>query len=211
MLEGMKEHPIFARCYERLSTMLNDAGEVDNRIELVGEAEGRVLEVGCGNGLNFEHYRRAETVVALEPQPAMLALARPRADAAPVPVTLMRGVAEALPFPEDSFDTVVASLVLCSVEDPARATREMARVLRPGGAIRYLEHVRSSGTAGAAVQDLIAPVWAFFAGNCHPNRDTLATLKRAGFEATGTRFPFGPPSPCRPHVLGVALLKRPTG
>jgi ubiquinone/menaquinone biosynthesis C-methylase UbiE len=211
MLERVKEHPIFARCYERLSTMLNDAGEVDNRIELVGPAEGRVLEVGCGNGLNFEHYRRAETVVALEPQPAMMDLARPRAAEASVEVTLVRGIAEALPFPDDCFDTVVTSLVLCSVQDPDGATREIARVLRPGGELRYLEHIRSSGAAGAAVQDLIAPVWAFFAGNCHPNRDTPATLERAGFEATGRRFPFGPPSPCRPHVLGLARLRdRPT-
>jgi ubiquinone/menaquinone biosynthesis C-methylase UbiE len=206
MLDNVKEHPIFARCYERLSTMLNDAGEVDNRIELVGPAEGRVLEVGCGNGLNFEHYRRAASVVALEPQPAMLDLARPRAAEAPVEVTLVRGIAEALPFPDASFDSVVASLVLCSVQAPGAAAREIARVLRPGGELRYLEHVRSSSAAGAAIQDLIAPVWSFFAGNCHPNRDTVATLGGAGFEATGRRFPFGPPSPCRPHVLGTARL-----
>jgi ubiquinone/menaquinone biosynthesis C-methylase UbiE len=200
----MKEHPVFARVYERISTWLNDAGEVENRIELVGEARGLVLELGCGNGLNFEHYRKATSVVALEPQPAMLALARGRAALAPIAVRLVRGLGETLPFPDGTFDTVVASLVLCSVVDPSRVASEMARVLRPGGEVRFLEHVRSAGRSAAAFQDLIAPVWAFFGGDCHPNRDAVATIRDSGFDITGRRFPFGPPSPCRPHVLGVA-------
>ena len=179
----MKEHPVFARFYERISTRLNDAGEVENRIELVSDAGGQGLEVGCGNGLNFEHYRAA---------------------AAPVPVRLMRGLGESLPFPDGTFDTVVVSLVLCSVADTFRVAEEMARVLRSDGEVRFLEHVRSTGRASAAIQDAIAPVWAFFAGNCHPNRNTVATLRAVGFEVTGRRFPFGPPSPARPHVLGVA-------
>jgi ubiquinone/menaquinone biosynthesis C-methylase UbiE len=200
----VKEHPVFARFYERISTRLNDAGEVENRIELVSDAGGQVLEVGCGNGLNFEHYRTASSVVGLEPQPAMLDLARDRAAAAPVPVRLMRGLGESLPFPDGTFDTVVVSLVLCSVADTFRVAEEMARVLRSDGEVRFLEHVRSTGRASAAIQDAIAPVWAFFAGNCHPNRNTVATLRAVGFEVTGRRFPFGPPSPARPHVLGVA-------
>jgi ubiquinone/menaquinone biosynthesis C-methylase UbiE len=202
----MKEHPIFVRFYERISTMLNAAGEEEHRIELVGEATGRVLEIGCGNGLNFEYYQDSSLVVGLEPEPHMLALARPRAADAPVPVALARGVAEALPFPDDSFDTVVASLVLCSVRDPARAADELARVLRPGGEIRYLEHVRSQHPMGAAVQDAVAPVWSLFAGGCHPNRDTRATLRAAGFELRGRGFPFGPPTPARPHILGTGRL-----
>jgi ubiquinone/menaquinone biosynthesis C-methylase UbiE len=202
----VKEHPVFARCYERISRWANDIGEKEHRAELVGPAAGRVLEMGCGNGLNFEHYRRASRVVALEPDPTMLGLARPRARATPVPVTLVRGAGEALPFPDGLFDTVVASLVLCSVQAPSGAAEEMARVLRPGGELRFLEHVRSSRALGAAVQDLVAPAWSSFAGNCHPNRDTMAILRAAGFEPRGRRFPFGPPSPCRPHVLGVARL-----
>jgi ubiquinone/menaquinone biosynthesis C-methylase UbiE len=202
----MKEHPIFARFYERISTMLNEAGEEEHRIELVGRAAGRVLEVGSGNGLNFEYYQDASLVVGLEPEPHMLALARPRAAEAPVPVALARGVAEALPFPDATFDTVVASLVLCSVPDPAQAAGELARVLRPDGEVRYLEHVRSEHPVGAAVQDAIAPVWSLFAGGCHPNRDTRATLRAAGFELRGRGFPFGPPTPARPHVLGTGRL-----
>jgi ubiquinone/menaquinone biosynthesis C-methylase UbiE len=200
----MKEHPVFARFYERISTRLDEAGEREHRIELVGEARGRVLEVGSGNGLNFEHYRAASLVVAIEPEPTMLGLSRPRAREAKVPVEFLRGAAESLPFADDSFDTVVASLVLCSVRSPARAAAEMARVLRPGGEVRFLEHIRSSNPAWAAVQDGFAPVWSFFAGGCHPNRDTPATLRAAGLAVEGRRFPFGPPTPCRPHVLGVA-------
>jgi ubiquinone/menaquinone biosynthesis C-methylase UbiE len=202
----MKEHPIFARFYERISTLLNAAGEEEHRIELVGGAAGRVLEVGCGNGLNFEYYRDVSLVVGLEPDPHMLALARVRAAEASVPVALARGVAEGLPFPHGSFDTVVASLVLCSVRDPGRAAREMARVLRPRGEVRYLEHVRSEHRVGAGVQDVVAPVWSLFAGGCRPNRDTRATLRAAGFELRGKQFPFGPPTPARPHVLGTGRL-----
>jgi ubiquinone/menaquinone biosynthesis C-methylase UbiE len=200
----VKEHPCFARAYERISRWANRAGEEEHRVELIAGAGGRVLEVGAGNGLNFEHYRDTELVVALEPEPTMLALAAPRAAAAPVPVLLVRGAAEALPFASATFHTVVASLVLCSVGDPGAAVAEMARVLRPGGTIRFLEHVRSGHPVAASVQDLVAGAWAFFAGGCRPNRDPVATLQAAGLEVEERRFQFGPPTPCRPHVMGVA-------
>lgn len=109
----MREHPVFARVYERISTWANEAGEEEHRIELVGGVEGRALEVGAGNGLNFEHYRGQVAVVAVEPEPTMLMLAANRAARAGVPIALMRGAAEALPFPDATFDTVVCSLVLC--------------------------------------------------------------------------------------------------
>jgi ubiquinone/menaquinone biosynthesis C-methylase UbiE len=200
----MREHPVFARFYERLSLWANQAGEEDHRIQLIGGATGRVLELGSGNGLNFEHYRAPATVIALEPEPTMLGLAAGRTAEAPVPVSLVRGIGEALPFPSEAFDTVVCSLVLCSVDSPDRVLGEVARVLVPGGQLRFLEHVRSDRTWGAMVQDLASVPWSFFAGGCHPNRNTLAALGRAGFEVEFRRFPFGPPTPCRPHVLGVA-------
>ena len=200
-----RTHPVFARAYERISTALNRAGEVDHRRELAAGATGRVLEPGAGNGLNFEHYRGVE-VVAMEPEPTMLRLAAERASRDGVPIRLVRGVAEDLPFPDRSFDTVVASLVLCSVADPANVLEEFRRVLRPGGTVRFLEHVRSGSRSWAAVQDAVSVPWSWFAGGCHPNRDTIAALQRAGFRVEGKRFPFGPPSPCRPHVLGVARL-----
>jgi len=200
----MKERPRFARFYEALSVRMNRAGELEHRREMAQEAAGRVLEVGAGNGLNFEHYGSADVVVALEPQPTMVDLARPRARDAPVPVHLLRGVAEALPFRDGAFDTVVTSLVLCSVESPRAAVEELRRVLRPGGEIRFLEHVRSDRPGWGRVQDVVTPVWRLIGGGCHPNRDTLRTLRSAGFQVSGRRFPFGPPSPARPHVLGTA-------
>jgi ubiquinone/menaquinone biosynthesis C-methylase UbiE len=199
----MREHPLFARFYERISTAM-EPQEREHRRELVGPARGRVLEVGAGNGLNFAHYGDVEAVVALEPDPTMLELAGERAAEAPVPVRLVRGRAERLPFPDGSFDTVVASLVLCSVDDPLRSVGEVARVLRPHGELRFFEHVRSRGRVGAAVQRAVTPVWRLFSGGCHPDRDTLGTLRAAGFAPRGRRFPIGPPSPARPHVLGVA-------
>jgi ubiquinone/menaquinone biosynthesis C-methylase UbiE len=201
-----RNHPVFARVYERISTAMNEAGEVDHRRDLVAEAAGRVLEPGAGNGLNFAHYRRADLVVAMEPEPTMLRMAAERARRAPVPVHLLRGAAEMLPFTESSFDTVVASLMLCSVADLTAAIAEFRRVLRPGGTVRFLEHVRSRHATWATVQDAVAGPWSWFAGGCHPNRDSVAALRDGGFEVRGRGFPFGPPSPCRPHVLGVARL-----
>jgi ubiquinone/menaquinone biosynthesis C-methylase UbiE len=201
-----RTHPVFARAYERISTALNRAGEVDHRRELAAGATGRVLEPGAGNGLNFEHYRDGVEVVAMEPEPTMLRLAAERASTAGVPIRLVRGVAESLPFPDRSFDTVVASLMLCSVADPVTVLEEFRRVLRPGGTVRFLEHVRSRSRSWAAVQDAVSIPWSWFAGGCHPNRDTVDAVQRAGFRVEGRRFPFGPPSPCRPHVLGVARL-----
>jgi ubiquinone/menaquinone biosynthesis C-methylase UbiE len=203
-----RTHPVFARVYERISKAVNAAGEIEFRAELAGEASGRVLEPGAGNGLNLAHYRRVEMVVAMEPEPTMLRLAAERARAAPVTVRLVRGAAEELPFPDGSFDTVVVSLMLCSVSDPDAAVSEFGRVLRPGGTLRFLEHVRSRRPLWAGIQDVVAEPWSWFAGGCHPNRDTPATLRAAGFDVRGRGFSFGPPSPCRPHVLGVARLPR---
>lgn len=205
----MKRHPVFARVYEVLSRAAERAGEWKRRQELGGGALGRVLEVGVGNGLNLRYYRAADAVVALDPDPTMLSLSRPRAARAPARVALVRGAAEALPFPDAVFDTVVASLVLCSVADPGRAAAEMWRVLRPGGELRLLEHVRSPARGWTAVQDAVAPAWALLAGGCRPNRDTVGTLRAAGFRPVGRRFPFGPLSPCRPHVLAVATKEPP--
>ncbi|MGH2650665.1 MAG: class I SAM-dependent methyltransferase, partial [Actinomycetota bacterium] len=111
----MKRHPIFARFYERLSKACDRAGALEHRVEVAGGARGRVLEVGAGNGLNFEHYREPDLVIALEPEPNMLRLAVPRATHEVVRIRLVRGAAEALPFGDGAVDTAVASLVLCSV------------------------------------------------------------------------------------------------
>ncbi|MGH2738990.1 MAG: class I SAM-dependent methyltransferase [Actinomycetota bacterium] len=204
----MKTHPVFARFYEWLSKACDRSGALEHRKEVAGDARGRVLEIGSGNGLNFTHYGKADFVVAVEPEPNMLRRAAVRTGGAPTTVRLIRGVAEALPFPDGVFDTVVSSLVLCTVIDPARAAAEIRRVLGPSGELRFVEHVRSEQPRAARWQDLANRLWGPFSGGCNVNRDTLATLRAGGFDVEARSFPFGPPSPARPHVLGVARPRR---
>jgi SAM-dependent methyltransferase len=199
----VKPHPVFARAWD---TIIRLAGpqEQRNRDRLIAGVRHRVLELGAGTGLNLGRYSHGAEVVAVEPEPTMARKARARAREAAVSVGVIRGVAEALPFPDGTFDTVVACCVLCSVFDQEKAIDELRRVLRPGGEIRVYEHVRSVHPGWALVQDLITPVWHRFGCNCHPNRDTAAALGAAGFEVDVHRVSFGPPAPVRPHILGVA-------
>lgn len=202
----MRTHPVFARVWDSV-VRLGGRPEQLNRDRLVDGIRGRVLEVGAGTGLNLGRYAPGAEVVAVEPEPSMVRKASARARAAAVPVHVLRGVAEALPFPDRTFDAVVACYVLCSVSDQARAIEELRRVLRPGGELRVYEHVRSAHPGWARVQDLVTPLWHRFGCNCHPNRDTAGALRAAGFEVEVRRFSFGPPAPVRPHILGAA---RPT-
>jgi len=147
------------------------------RQSVVGEARGRILDLGCGTGRNLQLFAAGSRVVGLELDLALLAAARRRVPRLPLVV----GRAEDLPFRPDSFDTVVSSLVFCSVADPARGLQEVVRVLDSGGQLRMLEHVRSSTRALGWFQDRIQPVWTWLAGGCHPNRRTENTVEEAGF------------------------------
>ena len=205
-------HPLFARWYARLSQAM-EQGVGDYRDELLAGLAGRVLEVGAGNGLNFAHYPPTVTeVVAIEPEPYLRGLAQAAAADAQVPVRVVDGHAEALPVGEGSADAAVASLVLCSVPDQARALAELARVIRPGGELRFFEHVRAEGAALARTQRALDLVWPIVGGGCHASRDTLAAITTAGFQVTSLRrfrFPDGRlSSPTSPHILGAA--RRPT-
>jgi ubiquinone/menaquinone biosynthesis C-methylase UbiE len=199
----VKSHPLFARVWDCV-VRLGGPPEQRHRDELIRGLAGRVLEIGAGTGLNLPRYGEAARVVAVEPEPTMARMASVRGREAAAHVEVLRGVAEALPFRDDAFDAVAACYVLCSVADPASALAELRRVLRPGGPLRVYEHVRSGDPRWARVQDLITPVWHRFGCNCHPNRNTAALLEAAGFEVSVRRFSFGPPSPVRPHILGVA-------
>ncbi len=199
----MKEHPIFARLWDSV-IQLAGPREREHRAELISGTRGRVLEFGAGTGLNFPLYRDGVRVVGLEPEPTMARKAWARARSARAPITVLRGSAEALPFPDETFDTAVACCVFCSIGDPLRAATEIRRVLRPDGRLLLYEHVRSGQPRWARWQDRVTPLWRRLAAGCHPNRDTESTLRSAGFEVDARRVSVGVASPVRPHALGVA-------
>ena len=146
------------------------------RHKLLAAARGRTLEVGCGTGRNLPLYPPGVRAVASEPDLRLLLVARRRASAA-----LVVASAEALPFRAASFDAVISSLVFCSVGDPRRGLREVARVLDPGGRLGMIEHVRHHRPCRARLQDACQPIWTWITGGCHPNRDTEAMVEEAGF------------------------------
>ncbi|MFC5828981.1 class I SAM-dependent methyltransferase [Nonomuraea insulae] len=201
------QHPRFAQAYARASELADQRGAYEHRRRLLAGLEGRVIEVGAGNGRNFAHYPASVTeVVAVEPDDTLRAFAAERARSAPVPVSVVPGHAEALP--GSSFDAAVVSLVLCSVPSQGRALAEIVRVLRPGAQLRFYEHVRSANPALGLLQHLIAPAWRRLAAGCHLNRDTLAAIERAGFEVSEVeRFGFAPQPlvPAMAHVIGRAV------
>lgn len=155
------------------------------RAELLAGARGRTLEIGGGTGHNLAHYTQAVTeLVVTEPDPFMAKRLRTHIETEPpgVPVEVVEAPAEALPFDEARFDSVVSTLVFCTVDDPSRAAAEVKRVLAPGGQLLLLEHVRNTESKKSARwQDRLERPWGWVAGGCHPNRDTAATLTSAGF------------------------------
>jgi ubiquinone/menaquinone biosynthesis C-methylase UbiE len=179
------------------------------RRELLEGLSGRVLEVGAGNGMNFAHYPTGvDEVVAIEPEPYLRRKAEEAARRAHVAVAVRDGVAAPLEFEDASFDAAVASLVLCTVPDQAAALSELRRVLRPGGELRFVEHVRSEHPRKAALQRGAdrSRLWPAFTGGCHCSRDTVAAIRQAGFEIERCRsFDLGPGwTMTNPHVLGSA-------
>lgn len=151
---------------------------------LVSVKGEKVLEVGVGTGLNLPRYARNKELFALDPKGNFLSRARKRAAASRFirPPRFLLGVGEELPFREGVFDAVVCSWVLCTVVNPIRTLQEINRVLKPGGTLKFLEHVRLGGKAAAHFQDLLTPAWSRLAGGCHLNRDAIPLLEEAGFQ-----------------------------
>jgi ubiquinone/menaquinone biosynthesis C-methylase UbiE len=207
-------HPIVAALYDRMLARAEHAGLAERRAELLAGLSGEVLEIGAGTGLNLARYPASPArVVLVEPDPHMARRLRERvADQPPAfPVEVIAAKAESLPFGVNSFDAVVSTLVLCTVTSPDRAVAEIARVLKPGGEFRLIEHVRDpTSRARARAQDLLERPWGWVAGSCHPNRDTLATLTAAGFDTAAVEpgeFPNGGPM-IKPLIAGRALPPR---
>ena len=185
--------------------------QVEHRRELLAGLTGRVLDVGAGDGANFRHFPPAVTeVIAIEPEPYLRERAERHAKDAAVPMRVIDAVADDLPFEDGSFDTAVVCLVLCSVPDQAAALRELHRVVRPGGELRFYEHVVARNRRLARVQRFVdrSGVWPLVAGGCHPARDTTRAIAAAGFEVTRIRGMAVAPCPillpAAPHVLGTA-------
>jgi ubiquinone/menaquinone biosynthesis C-methylase UbiE len=164
--------------YDPAMALLERTGLGRWRAWLAGGATGeRVLDLGCGTGRNLTLLAGRPRLVGLDPCLASLRHARKRVPSA----LLVRGRAEALPFRDEAFDTVVSGLVFCSVADVPRGLAEVRRVLRDGGRLRLLEHVRASGRVRAWLQDRVQPAWTWLTGGCHPNRDTEGSVRAAGF------------------------------
>jgi ubiquinone/menaquinone biosynthesis C-methylase UbiE len=160
------------------------------RQHVVAAAEGRVLEIGVGSGLNFPHYGTGVgSVIGLEPSAQLLRMARPRAKVAAVPITLLDASAEAIPLDTGSIDTVVTTWTLCTIPNASAALAEMRRVLRPGGALLFVEHGRAPEAGVARWQDRLDPFWSYLAGGCHLNRTMDDLVAAAGFRIEALENP----------------------
>jgi ubiquinone/menaquinone biosynthesis C-methylase UbiE len=197
---------LFAVTYDRLSCKSEEAGLADMREALLADACGRVLEIGGGTGANLRFYGEdVDSLVVTEPEPAMLRRLRQKArEQAPL-AEVVGAPAENLPFEDSSFDTVVSTLVLCGVDDQARALGEARRVLRPGGRLLFLEHVRSDDPALARFQDRVNWLNRLVVG-CDCNRRTLAAIEASGFTVPRLEHTTLPKAPkfTRPLIVGVA-------
>jgi SAM-dependent methyltransferase len=200
------DHPLFARIWPIVATHEVEAIRAMRRENLAG-LRGRVLEVGAGIGTNFALYPDSvDEVIAVEPEPRLATLARAAADAVPTRVVVTGETVEAFSGAEP-FDAVVCSLVLCSVNDPGGVLRRLYSLLRPGGELRYLEHIASAGARGRLQRVADATLWPRLFGNCHTHRDTERSIVEAGFEVDTSRHEFTLP-PWAPMPVSELLLGR---
>lgn len=204
----MSRHPIFARWYDFVTAFVERSGYGKLRQQVLEPASGRLLAIGLGPGYDLLHLPVAvKEVVGVEPDPSMRKICARRAADLPMPVQLVDAGGEHLPFDDASFDTVLCTLVLCTVRDPVAVLAEARRVLKPTGELLVLEHVRAAdGESLGRWQDRLAVPWSIFGGGCRPNRRTLAAFDRAGFDTTdltSERIDELPPL-IRPHLHGRA-------
>ena len=207
-----ERHPLFAACMARSAAIAERKGADAIRSRLVAGLNGRVVEIGAGSGIQFRHYPPSVAeVIAIEPEPTLRAMAQEAADDARVPITVVSGLADALPLDDISVDAGVSAGLLCSVGDPAAALAECARVIRPGGELRFYEHVASSRPRAAALQRVLdeSGLWPRLMNGCHTARRTDAAIRAAGFRIEALeRFRFRPTlldTPVAPKILGRAV------
>lgn len=198
---------IMALVYDPFVWLGELAGMRHRRRALVSGARGRVVEIGAGTGLNLAHYSDdIDDLVLMEPEPAMRRKLARRVQRHARPARIVNAPAECLPLTDESVDTVVSTLVLCTVEDPERALREIARVLRPGGQLLFVEHVRANSRLLAAWQDYLFRPWRAFAGGCCCNRPTAELMHACGFAVTAEEAVWrGMPRIVHPLLMGRAI------
>jgi len=199
--------PLFARGYDWFVKSSEEAGLRDKRRDLLARARGRTLEIGAGTGVNLELYPDAVTELVLtEPDPHMRSQLEKKLAGLGRRAEVIDAGGEQLPLPDANVDTVVATLVFCTIPDPETALGEIARVLKPEGRLLFIEHVRASDPKSAHWQDRLERPWGWFGRGCHPNRNTLATITGSALEVSEVErgeFPKAPPI-VRPLIVGEA-------
>ncbi|WP_079509326.1 class I SAM-dependent methyltransferase [Mesobacillus jeotgali] len=177
---------LFAFFYDMLMSPLEKRWIARVRKKIITDLEGEILEIGTGTGANFPYYskEKVDRLVSVEPNPFMIDQARDRALENGLKVEFHKGMAETLPFKNGEFDTVIATLVLCSVEDPHKVFKEIKRVCKQGGRIVLFEHVRTESRSLASLQDFLTPAWKHLCDGCHLNRNTGRYMRESGIEIT---------------------------
>ena len=196
---------LFAALYDTVGKGSEEAGMRDERRQLLAAAQGATIEIGSGTGLNVQHYPDTVTrLVLTEPDRHMRVRLGRRVNALSLDAEIVDATAERLPFPDATFDTAVATLVLCTVPDQHVALREIARVLKPSGRLLFLEHVRSDDPKVAKWQDRIRPLYNLV--RCNPDRATLVAIEASAFELESVRHGDVPKAPKveRPMIVGTA-------
>lgn len=181
---------LFNTYYDKLMRPLEKRVLHPIRKQLVGQAEGIVLEVGSGTGVNFQYYRHVDKVMAIEPDEGMLQQSLTRINQYASPIEIIRTGAECLPFPDDTFDSIVCTLVFCTIPDPLTAWREIKRVCKPGGSLFLLEHVRINHSLWGVLQDWLTPGWKRCFGGCCLNRNTVDDMQLAGFRIEEIKWKY---------------------
>jgi ubiquinone/menaquinone biosynthesis C-methylase UbiE len=199
--QPFKGHRWFAARYDKLTLPVEEKVLGKLRRELLGSLSGDVLEIGAGTGANFPYHATSVRLVGTEPDPHMLRRAREKTASMTTAVELHQVPAEELPFAGQSFDHVVSTLVLCTVQNPGAALAHIRRVLRPDGQFHFIEHVRAHGVLGLG-QDVVRPLWGIVAAGCSPNRRTGQLIEAAGFRVE--RLQTGKMNALSPLIIGTA-------